>query len=64
MKKKINFFDVCVTIIMALLVLCLAYPLYYTVIASFSGYEAIATGKVAFFPVVKHLLHTIYPLTT
>lgn len=51
MKKKINFFDVCVTIIMALLVLCLAYPLYYTVIASFSGYEAIATGKVAFFPV-------------
>ena len=51
MKNKTSFFDVCVTIIMILLVLCMAYPLYYTVIASFSEYEAIATGKVTFYPV-------------
>lgn len=50
-RKKVSLFDVC-NIIFMLLVLCITvYPLYYTVIASFSEASAAATGKVIWKPV-------------
>ena len=39
------------TLIMILLLFLFAYPLYYTIIASFSDAEAVVTGKVSLWPV-------------
>lgn len=50
MKKKISIFDMCNTIFMLLVLLVTLYPLYYTVIASFSSANAVASGKVVWWP--------------
>lgn len=50
-KKRLTFFDVINTAFLVILTLIIAYPLYYTVIASFSDYQAVATGKVSILPV-------------
>ena len=50
-KKGLSVFDVINTIFLVALTLIIAYPLYYTVIASFSDYQAVATGKVSILPV-------------
>ena len=44
-------FDVCNTIFMLLILFIALYPLYYTVIASFSSPNAVALGKVTWWPV-------------
>ncbi|MCI8798570.1 carbohydrate ABC transporter permease [Acetatifactor muris] len=49
--KKIRLFDVINTILLLLLAFVCIYPLYYTVIASFSDYIPVATGKVSFWPI-------------
>ena len=51
MKKRIDTFDVLNTIFMLLVLLVTVYPLYYTVIASFSSPEMVAGGKVTFWPI-------------
>lgn len=50
-RKHITLFDGVNTALLLLLTLICLYPLYYTVIASFSDYVAVATGKVGFLPV-------------
>lgn len=50
-KKKVSMFDVCNTIFMLLVLLIIVYPLYYTVIASFSEASAVASGKVIWKPI-------------
>lgn len=50
-KKKVSMFDVCNTIFMLLILFITLYPLYYTVIASFSSANAVASGKVTWWPV-------------
>lgn len=50
-KKKVSMFDVCNTIFMLLILVITLYPLYYTVIASFSSANAVASGKVTWWPV-------------
>lgn len=50
-KKKLSPFDVGNTIIMLLVLFLAAYPLYYTVIASLSDPNAVASGKVVWWPV-------------
>lgn len=49
-KKKISLFDLCNTIFMLLVLGITIYPLYYTVIASFSEASAVATGLVVWKP--------------
>lgn len=50
-KKKIDLFDICINIFMLLLILLIAYPLYFTVIASLSDPSAVAGGKISWRPV-------------
>lgn len=51
MKKKISWFDVVNISLILLLTFIAAYPIYYTIVASFSDYLAVATGQVSFWPV-------------
>lgn len=51
MRKKISTFDVCNTIFMLLILFITIYPLYFTVIASFSAPKAVVKGDVTWFPV-------------
>ena len=50
-KKKFNLFDTVNTVIMLLLIAVIIYPVYFTVIASLSDANAVAGGKVWFWPV-------------
>ena len=50
-KRKISAFDVINIFILLVIALICIYPLYYTVIASFSDFIPVATGKVSFWPV-------------
>lgn len=50
-KKKYDLFDICNTIFMLLVVVVTLYPLYFTVIASFSNPDAVAQGRVLLWPV-------------
>lgn len=50
-RRKINLFDVVNTALLLILAFVCVYPLYYTVIASFSDYVPVATGKVSFWPI-------------
>lgn len=50
-RKKISMFDVINMFLLLILAFICIYPVYYTVIASFSDYHAVATGKVGLFPV-------------
>lgn len=52
-KKEARFssFDAVNLALLLLLTFLVAYPIYYTVIASFSDYTAVATGKVSLLPV-------------
>lgn len=50
-RGKINLFDMVNTALLLLLAFVCVYPLYYTVIASFSDYVPVATGKVSFWPI-------------
>ena len=50
-KKKTSLFDVCNTLIMLAVLFLAAYPLYYTVIASLSDPNAVASGEVVWAPV-------------
>lgn len=49
--RQIGVFDVINTFLLLLLTFICAYPLYYTVVASFSDYLPVATGQVSFWPV-------------
>lgn len=51
MRKKINLFDICNTLFLLAIILVILYPLYYTVIASFSDPKAVSTGKVIWKPI-------------
>lgn len=50
-KKKITIFDALNTLLLITIALLCIYPIYYTVIASFSDYQAVATGQVGLLPV-------------
>lgn len=50
-RKKISLFDTCNTIILVLVLIITVYPMYYTVIASFSDPAAVAGGKITWKPV-------------
>lgn len=50
-KRKISFFDIFINATIILIVLITIYPLYYTVIASLSNPQAVASGKVVWLPV-------------
>lgn len=50
-KKKVELFDICNVIFMLAVLFITIYPLYFTVIASFSEPSAVATGKVNWRPV-------------
>ncbi len=50
-KKKLGLFDAVNTVILLMVLLVIIYPLYYTIIASFSSYEAVAAYKVVWRPV-------------
>lgn len=50
-KSKIRGFDVFLTIFMVLILLITLYPLYFTIIASFSDPQAVASGEVIWRPV-------------
>ena len=43
-------FDVCNVIFMALIILIMAYPLYFTIIASISDPNEVALGNILFVP--------------
>lgn len=49
--RKIRLFDVINITLLLMLTFACIYPLYYTVIASFSDYIPVATGKISFWPV-------------
>ena len=49
-KKKLSLFDCCNTIMMLLVLLVVAYPLYFTIIASVSDASALSAGKVILRP--------------
>ena len=49
--RKIRLFDVINITLLLILTFACIYPLYYTVIASFSDYIPVATGKISFWPV-------------
>ena len=49
-RKKITLFDACNVIFMLLILAIILYPLYFTVIASFSEPIAVALGEVKFLP--------------
>ena len=50
-KKKLSSFDIAVYIIMIFILFITIYPLYFTVIASFSDSKAVASGDVVWKPV-------------
>ena len=50
-RKKISIFDAINMTILIILTLICFYPLYYTVVASFSDFESVATGQVGLWPV-------------
>lgn len=50
-KKKMSRFDLAVTIIMAVILIVAVYPLYFTVVASFSSPQEVASGNVIWKPV-------------
>ena len=50
-KKKIGVFDIFLTVFMIGILLITLYPLYFTVIASFSDPKAVASGEVIWKPV-------------
>ena len=50
-RKKTSLFDICNNTCMILILIIVTYPLYYTVIASFSSGNAVARGEVVFWPV-------------
>ena len=50
-RKKTAAFDVCNNVFMVVLLAVIIYPLYFTVIASFSEGYAVAGGEVVFMPV-------------
>ena len=49
-KKRISTFDICIIVFMLLVVFITLYPLYFTVIASFSEAKAVASGEVIWKP--------------
>jgi len=51
MKKKLSLFDMCIYAIMVIVLFVTIYPLYFTVIASFSDAKAVASGEVVWKPV-------------
>lgn len=50
-KKVCSMFDICNTIVLAILVVVCLYPLWYVIIASFSEGTAVSVGKVSILPV-------------
>lgn len=50
-RKRVSWFDIVNNLFVIMLTIICLYPLYYTVIASFSDYSAVATGKVSLWPV-------------
>ena len=50
-KKKISTFDIGIYIIMTFILFITIYPLYFTVIASFSDAKSVASGLVVWKPV-------------
>lgn len=50
-KKRISGFDIGVYIIMLFVLFITIYPLYFTIIASFSNAQAVASGKVVWKPI-------------
>ena len=50
-KKKLSLFDICIYIIMVIILFITIYPLYFTVIASFSDAKAVASGEVVWKPI-------------
>lgn len=54
-KKKYDAFDVVNILIMLLLLGIIIYPLYYTIIASFSSSQAVAAGDITFWPIGPNL---------
>ena len=50
-KSRLNAFDAINILLLLLITFLCAYPLYYTVIASFSDHTAVATGQVGLWPV-------------
>ncbi|MBP3198551.1 MAG: carbohydrate ABC transporter permease [Butyrivibrio sp.] len=50
-RKKVSVFDITNIFLLLVLTFIFTYPIYYTVIASFSDYQAVATGKVGLLPV-------------
>ncbi len=49
-KKKVELFDVVNTILVLLVLLAIAYPLYFVIIASISDPNAVNSGQVVFWP--------------
>lgn len=50
-KKRLSMFDACIYAIMIVVVVVILYPLYFTVIASFSDARSVASGQVTWKPV-------------
>ena len=50
-KNRMGIFDFFVIAVLVLLTFAIAYPIYYTIIASFSDHQAVATGQVNLVPV-------------
>lgn len=50
-KKRLSMFDACIYAIMIVILVMVLYPLYFTVIASFSNARAVASGQVVWKPV-------------
>lgn len=50
-RRETTLFDVVIIALLLLLTFVIAYPIYYTIIASFSDYHAVATGEISLWPV-------------
>ena len=50
-KNRMGIFDFFVIAVLVLLTFAIAYPIYFTIIASFSDHQAVATGRVNLVPV-------------
>lgn len=50
-RKKLSLFDIGIYVIMVIILFITIYPLYFTIIASFSDAKAVATGKVVWKPI-------------
>lgn len=50
-KNRMGIFDFFVIAVLVLLTFAIAYPIYYTIIASFSDHQSVATGQVNLVPV-------------